>query len=80
MIDAFYLRADLFVEFVLRIQAAQNLNGCLKRINTRIGNGGMGHLAVNCHFHLQATIVGCDHLVAKACCNHEVGARIAFVE
>ena len=80
MVDAFNLRADLLVEFVLRIQAAQNLNGCLQGINTRIGNGGMGHLAVHSDFHLQATIVGCDHLVAKASGNHQVRAGIAFVE
>ena len=80
MIDAFNFRADLFVEFVLRIQVAQNLNGCLKRIDACVGNGRMGHLAVNSDFHLQASIVCCDHLVAKAGCNHEVGACMPFVE
>ena len=80
MVDAFNLRADVLVEFVLRIQAAQNLNGCLQGINTRIGYGRMGHLAVHSDFHLQATIVSCDHLVAKACGNHEVGPRVTLVE
>ena len=80
MIDAFNLRADLFVKLVLCVQAAQNLDGCLQGINTRIGYGRMGHLAVNSDFQLQATIVRCDHLIAKACCNHEVGPGIAFVE
>ena len=80
MIDAFNLRANLFVEFVLGIQAGQNLNGCLQGINPRIGYGRMGHLAVHSDFQLKASIVGCDHLVAKASCNQEVRPRITLVE
>ena len=45
----------------------------LQRVNTGVGNGGVGHLAVDSNFHLQAAVVRGDDLVAEACGDHQIG-------
>ena len=70
----------MFVEFVLRIQIVQDVHSALQGINAGIWNGGVRHFAVNSHFHLQATVVGCDDLIAEAGRNHQVGFCVTFFE
>ena len=70
----------MLVDFVLGVQLVQNMYRALKCIHTCLWNGSVRHLAMHRNFHLQAAVVSRDHLVAKACCNHEVGARMTMAK
>ena len=72
MCDALDLGGDLFVHRVLSVQRRQNFVSRLQRVNPRLGNGSMRHLAVHGDFHLQAAVVCGDDLVAKACGDHQI--------
>ncbi len=78
--DAFHLGADLLVQRILRIQRIQDLHRSLDRVDARIGNCCMRHLAVDCHFQLQATVVRGDDLVAEACGDHQIGVDDVVLE
>ena len=57
----------------MRVQRLQNGDGCLQGIDAGVGNGGMRHLAVDGHFHLQAAVVRGYHGIRKAGGNQQVG-------
>ena len=58
---------------VERVQCVQDVHRALQCIGAAVGNGRVRHFALHGDFHLQAAVVGGDHLVAKACGNHQVG-------
>jgi hypothetical protein len=78
--DALDLRGDLLVERVLRVERVEDLHRALQRIDAGGRNGGVRHLAVHRHFHLQAAVVGRDHFVAEAGRDHEVGLGQALLQ
>ena len=73
VVDAGDLRPDGFVKHILCIQRVQNLHRALQRIDTAFGNGRVRLSAMDGDFHLQAAIVGGDHLIAEAGGNQQVG-------
>ena len=71
--DALHLAGDALVQRVLRVERIQDGGRALHGVDAAGGDGGVGHLAVYRHVQLQATVVRGDHLVAKACGNHQIG-------
>ena len=80
VVDSFDVRADVLVKRILSVQGIQNVHSALQGVNARVWNGGVGHLAVNSHFHLQAAVVGGNDLVAKPRGDHQVRVNDAVLE
>ncbi len=74
------LRRDRPVKRVLCIQRIQNRDGALQGVDAAAWDGGVGHLAVHRHFHLQAAVVRGDDFIAEAGRDHEVGAGQSLLQ
>jgi hypothetical protein len=73
-------RAPAFQHAVVRIQRREQPVGGLQRVHARLRIGGVRSQAVQRHFHLQAAVVGGDHLVAEAGRDQQVGLGEALVQ
>ena len=78
MADAFNCGCSLEVFGIERMQCLQNMHRTLQCIGATIWNSSMRHLTLHRHFHLQTAVVGCNHLIAKTRCDHQVGFGVSM--